>query len=125
MLPFFPVTLQSPNPPEELEPEPEPDEDPQAARDSVSASAAVRASGRLRCMRCLFFRATTKKQPVLREQACRPCRWSQGHRSHNRTSLRPVGLLDVLLKEKTIDVRAPSVLPWASLILGGGRDGVR
>src|SRR3954453_14932910 len=61
MLPFFPVTLQSPNPPEELEPEPEPDEDPQAARDSVSASAAVRASGRLRCMKCLFFPRDDKK----------------------------------------------------------------
>jgi hypothetical protein len=57
MLPFLLVILQSPNPPEALdeEPEPEPELDPHAARGSVSARAAVRASVRLRCMKSLSF----------------------------------------------------------------------
>src|ERR1700712_6133349 len=49
MLPFLLVTLQSPKPPEDLEEELE----PQAAKESVSTSADVKASVRLRCMKSL------------------------------------------------------------------------
>jgi hypothetical protein len=55
MLPFLPVTLQSPKPPEAEDDDEEEELEPQAANDSVIASAAARASGRLRCMTSLFF----------------------------------------------------------------------